>query len=234
MRAYCVALQLGDGRRHSVGETSGAEVKLEIVGPMIIRMNRVCAAIISGIMVVATVIQVEPMALVHPLLVAKPTTPKPENKRHADPMLGHKSEEQMEQRVKEFFLQYERANSSSDVSQIGGLYADTFMFGGPNGIQAVKKEDFIKVVPKMKTHFSSMGLSETQLQTVEVNPLDSNYLLAKVVWRVKFRNSSGSKHVNACATYILVRGRGDALSIVFQIDHQDLASLIKEQQNTQQ
>jgi hypothetical protein len=149
-------------------------------------------------------------------------------------MLGHKSEEQMEQRVKEFFLQYERANSSSDVSEIGGLYADTFMFGGPNGVQAVKKEDFLKVVPKMKPHFSSMGLSETLLQTVEANPLDANYLLAKVAWRMNFRNSSGSKQVNAFATYILLRGPGDALSIVVQIDHQDLASVIKEQQNTQQ
>ena len=140
----------------------------------------------------------------------------------------------MDQRVKEFFLKYEKANSSSDTSGITGLYADTFMFGGPNGVQAVKKEDFLKVVPKMKVHFFSMGLSETQLQTVEANPLDSKYLLATVVWRMKLRNASGSKHVEASATYVLVRGQGDALSIVFQIDHQDLASVIKGQQGTQQ
>ena len=166
-----------------------------------------------------------------PLLVATPT-PKPEIKCDEDRMLGHKSEEQMEQRVKEFFLQYERANSSSDVAEIGELYADTFMFGGPNGVQTVKKEDFLKVVPKMKTHFSSMGLSETQLQTVEAKPLDSNYLLAKVAWRMKLQSLSGSKHVNTFATYILVRGSGDALSIILQIDHQDLASVIKEQQES--
>lgn len=140
----------------------------------------------------------------------------------------------MDQRVKEFFLQYKKANSSSDVFGISSLYADTFMFGGPNGVQAVKKEDFLNVVPKMKVHFSSMGISETQLQTVEANPLDSKYLLATVVWRMKLRNASGSKHVDASATYILVRGHGDALAIVFQIDHQDLASVIKGQQNTQQ
>ncbi len=169
-------------------------------------------------------------ALVHPLLFVKPTR----NLKDRDRIPGYKSEEQMDQRVKEFFLQYERANSSSDVSAIGGLYADTFMFGGPNGVQAVRKEDFLKVVPKMKAHFSSMGLSETQLQTVEANPLDSKYLLAKVAWTIKFRNSSGSKHVDAFATYVMVRDQGDALSIVFQIDHQDMASVIKEQQNTQQ
>ena len=200
-----------------------------MVGRKVIRMNSVCAAIISGIVALATVIQVMPMALVHPLLFAKLTS-RSEIKSNSDLMPGHKREEQMDQRVKEFFLQYERANSSSDVSGISGLYADTFMFGGPNGVQAVKKEDFLKAIPKMKTHFSSMGLSETQLQAVEANPLDSKYLLAKVVWRVSFRNSSRSKHVDTSATYVLVQGNGDELSIAFQIDHQDLASVIKEQQ----
>jgi ketosteroid isomerase-like protein len=139
----------------------------------------------------------------------------------------------MEQRVKEFFLEYEKANSYSDVSAIGNLYADTFMFAGPNGVQAVKNADFLKAVPKMKMHFSSRGLSETKLQSVEAKPLDSKYLLATVVWRMKISNSSGRKDVDASATYVLVRGQGDALSIVLQIDHQDLASVIQGQQNIQ-
>ena len=138
----------------------------------------------------------------------------------------------MDQRVKEFFLQYERANSCSDVSGIGDLYADTFMFGGPNGVQAVKKEDFLKVIPKMKAHFASMGLSETHLQTVEATPLSTKYLLVKAAWRMTIRNSSGDKHVDAFASYILLRGPADVLSIVFQIDHQDLASVLGDQQNT--
>ena len=137
----------------------------------------------------------------------------------------------MDQRVKEFFLQYERANSSSNMSLIGDLYADTFMFGGPHGVQAVKKEDFLKVVPRLKRHLSSMGLVETQLHSVETKPLDSKYLLANVGWRMTVRSSSGHKNVDAIATYVLLRGQGDVLSIVFQIDHQDLASVIKDQQN---
>jgi ketosteroid isomerase-like protein len=138
----------------------------------------------------------------------------------------------MDQRVKEFFLQYQRANSSTDVSAVGELYADTFMFGGPNGVQTVKKDDFLRVIPKMKAHFSSIGLFETQLQSVETSPISSKYLLAKATWRMTIRNSSGHKHVDTFATYILLRGQDDVLSIVFQIDHQDLASVLKDQQNT--
>ena len=149
-------------------------------------------------------------------------------------MLAHKTEEKMDQRVKEFFLLYERANSSSDVSGISALYADMFMFGGPNGVQAVNKGDFLKVVPKRKAYFSSMGISETQLESVEIDPIDSKYLLAKVAWKMKLQNSSVSKTLDIFATYILVRGSGDELSIVFQIDHQDLTSAVKILQSTQQ
>jgi len=140
----------------------------------------------------------------------------------------------MEQVVEEFFRRYERANCSSDVAGIGGLYAETFMFGGTNGIQTVRKEDFLKVIPKMKSHFSSMGLSETRLQSVEASILDSRFMLAKVGWRMTLRQSLGSRDLDTFATYVLERGDGDALAIVFQIDHQDLASVIKEMQNTQE
>jgi len=139
----------------------------------------------------------------------------------------------MYQRIKDFFLQYETATSSSNVASIADLYADTFMFGGPHGIQTVKKEDFLKVVPKMKSHMSSMGLVKTQFNNVETYPLDSKYLLAKVGWIMTVRNSYGPKRVDALATYVLFRGPDDVLSIVFQIDHQDLASVIKDQQNAE-
>lgn len=137
----------------------------------------------------------------------------------------------MDQVVRNFFEQYERANSASDLLLIGSLYADTFMFGGPNGVQAIKKEDFLRVVPRMKAHFMSMGLSETRLHSVDASAIDSRYLLAKVGWRMTLRNSTGDgKNLDTFATYILERRHGDALAIVFQIDHQDLATLIMNQQ----
>ena len=166
-------------------------------------------------------------------ILAKPTS-KLGIGNDADLRLWHKRGDKMDRRVEELFLKYEKANSTSDVSEIGQLYADTFLFGGPNGAQAVKKEDFLKVVPKRKAYFSSMGLSETQLESVEVNPLDAKYLLAKVAWKMKLESSVGCRHLETFATYVLMRGNGDALSIVFQFDHQDLASVIKELQGTQQ
>ena len=133
---------------------------------------------------------------------------------------------QMIDQVKEFFARYEGANSSSDAGTIGALYADIFMFGGANGVQVIRREDFLKVVPKRKAYFSSLGLSETKLHSVEAEPMSSKYVQAKVTWRMTLRDESGRRNVDALATYVLMRGNGEELSIVFQVDHQDLAAEI--------
>ena len=139
----------------------------------------------------------------------------------------------MDQQVKQFLEQYERANASSDLTTIGTLYADTFMFAGPKGVQAVKKDDFLKVVPKMKAHFAQMGLSETRLHSIETTALDLKYALAKTAWKITVRNPNGStKNLDALATYILERRDAGNLAIVVQIDHQDLATAIEAHRNT--
>jgi hypothetical protein len=41
--------------------------------------------------------------------------------------------------AEEFFRRYEQANDNFDVQLIAKLYAETFMFGNPQGVQAIKK-----------------------------------------------------------------------------------------------
>jgi hypothetical protein len=140
----------------------------------------------------------------------------------------------MDEGAKGFFQRYEALNSSSDAARIGELYADAFLFGGPGGVQAVRKEDFLKIIPKMKAYFSSLGVCETRLQTVETTALDPKYLLARVCWKIKLQTPSSPKDLDALASYILARGTEGAFSIVFQIDHQDLASAIKDEDKAQE
>jgi hypothetical protein len=52
--------------------------------------------------------------------------------------------------VKEFFDGYERANTDFEPQRIATFYADVFMFGAPQGAQSVKKEDFVRVLPRRK------------------------------------------------------------------------------------
>ena len=130
--------------------------------------------------------------------------------------------------VEEFFRSYEQANNDFDVQLIAKLYTETFMFGNPQGVQAVKKEDFIKVLPRRKDFMKTAGLVSSRIDSVEASTLDSKYILVKTVWNMLFRTSNGGAVARkTSATYIL-SSSGDSFEIVFQVDHQDLMKIVQE------
>ena len=123
--------------------------------------------------------------------------------------------------VELFFSGYEQANSS--VEEIAACYADAFMFGGPAGVQCVKKEDFLKVIPRRKELFRAQGLLSSKISSVESSRLDRRYTLAKVIWNMCFdRGTSEPILMEIAASYILSQTQ-EGVQIAFQIDHQDLA-----------
>ena len=134
----------------------------------------------------------------------------------------------MDLEVKSFFAGYETANAIFDVEQIAACYADAFMFGGPEGVQCVKKDDFLKVLPRRKDFFRSQGLVSSTIESLEVSALDSKYTLVRVIWDMTFdRGSAEPAHSRNAASYILSR-TADGLRIVFQIDHQDLRERVRD------
>lgn len=131
-------------------------------------------------------------------------------------------------RVKEFFDGYERANAEFEVERMASLYADVFMFGDRRGTQSVKKEDFVRVLPRRKEFFKSVGLVSSKAASLEVSQLDSKYVLVKVVWTMRFESSTREPvDTQNSATYILSIV-GDSFQIVFQVDHQDLTKRLQE------
>src|SRR5436190_9112242 len=130
--------------------------------------------------------------------------------------------------VKSFFEGYETANAVFDVEQIAACYADVFLFGGPENVQCVKKEDFLKLLPRRKEFFRSRGLVSSNIASLETSTLDSKYTLVKVVWNMRFERSA-SEPISSqnAASYILSR-TDDRSQIVFQIDHQDLSKRLQE------
>lgn len=139
----------------------------------------------------------------------------------------------MDELVKAFFEAYEKANSTSDFAAIGDLYGETFLFAGRDAAQSVRRVDFLKVIPRMKDHFASLGLTGSRLSSVETTQLSPRYALAKVGWAMTLRTANGVvKNVDTLATYVLQRGDHDKLSIVFQLDHQDLAAVVNQARNS--
>jgi hypothetical protein len=54
------------------------------------------------------------------------------------------------------------------------------MFADPQRVQSVKKEDFVKVLPKRKELFKSVGLVSSNIESLETSKLDSKFGLS--VW----------------------------------------------------
>ena len=133
----------------------------------------------------------------------------------------------MDEKVREFFARYEKANTEFDVPEIASLYADVFLFGGPQGVQSIKKDDFVKVLPRRKDFFKSLGLASSKVKRIEASELDSNYILTKVVWKMRIDGvDKAPAEIETSATYVLWNS-GNCLQIVFQVDHQDLAKKIQ-------
>jgi hypothetical protein len=130
--------------------------------------------------------------------------------------------------VTNFFAIYEKSISEAAVSTVATLYSDVFMFGGPRGVQSVKKEDFLKLLPGRKAYFKSIGLEQSTVASIDEISLDARYILARVVWKMTLNNSAkASRQFETKATYILEVKSGTPV-IIMQLDHQDLGEKINE------
>jgi hypothetical protein len=130
--------------------------------------------------------------------------------------------------IQQFFHEYEKANAEFDVQKIAACCAEVFFFAGPAGIQVVRKEDFVKVLPRRKEFFRSSGLVSSEIANLEISALDSRYILTRAAWRMRFERGAAEPLVSEnFATYILSL-TDDGFEIVFQIDHQDLAKKVAE------
>jgi hypothetical protein len=131
-------------------------------------------------------------------------------------------------RVKRFFEEYEKATNVTDVEMLSSQYADTFMFGGLQGVQSIKKEDFLRVIPKRKGFFTSVGLKTTKLVSLEESRLDDRYFMIKACWKMRFEKDLHKPVEDEIfATYVIFL-ENNSLRIVFQIDHQDLQTRVQE------
>lgn len=130
--------------------------------------------------------------------------------------------------VREFFDEYARATGSLDLAVLGSAYGDIFMFASPGGVQAIKRDDFLKVVPKRGAFFRAAGLAASEVRRLEETRLDDEHTMVKAYWSLRFEKDPGRSFVEEiAATYVLRRQEG-AWQIVFQLDHQDLRKRVQE------
>jgi len=136
--------------------------------------------------------------------------------------------QQVTGRVKTFFDQYESNLGASDPTATAGQYGESFIFSGPQGTQAVKKDDFVKVLPKRQGYFHSLGLRSSRVVALEEASVDDRCVLVKAQWRLQFGSApAAGRDLDVVATYLL-QEHPDGLRIVFQMDHDDLTKRVHE------
>ena len=79
--------------------------------------------------------------------------------------------------IREFFDGYAKATGSLDLAFFESAYGETFMFAGPGGVQAVKRDDFLKVVPKRAVFFRATGLVASEIRKLEETRLDEQHTM---------------------------------------------------------
>ncbi len=130
--------------------------------------------------------------------------------------------------VKAFFAQYESNLAASDLAAIAAQYGESFVFSGPQGTQTVRRDDFVKVLPKRQSLFKSIGLRSSRVLALQEAGFDSHCVLVKTQWRMQFGSTTASiQDLDVSSTYLLQQ-QSDGLRIVFQLDHDDLTRRVQE------
>src|SRR5438445_12853869 len=130
--------------------------------------------------------------------------------------------------IREFFDAYAKATGSLDLAFLGTAYGDTFMFASPSGIQAVKRDDFLKVVPKRGAFFRAAGLVASEVRRLEETRLDETHTMVQTRWTLRFEKEPGRPIIDEIAATYILRRQETSLQIVFQLDHQDLTKRLEE------
>ncbi len=120
--------------------------------------------------------------------------PLPELRVNMRGINGMKAESAMAEaskQIREFFDAYAKATASIDLAFFESAYGDTFMFASPGGVQAVKRDDFLKVVPKRAAFFRAAGLVGSEISRLEEMGLDETHTLIQTHWRLRFEKDPG-------------------------------------------
>jgi hypothetical protein len=132
------------------------------------------------------------------------------------------------ERVKAFFDQYESNIGGSDPAAIAAQYGQSFVFAGPQGAQAARRDDFVKVLPSRQGFFKSVGLRSSRVVALEEASFDDRCVLVRAQWRMQFGSAAAPvPDLDLFATYLLQQ-QPDGLRIVFQLDHDDLKKRVQE------
>lgn len=127
-----------------------------------------------------------------------------------------------------FFADYEQVTQTPGSDRVSRLYAESFLFAGPDGARTLSRDELRKVAPKREGYFKTLGLTASRIVDLQEQALDERYSLVRAEWRMTFTSpDTDPRDVTLAATYLL-SDTPDGPRIVLQIDHQDFVERVRE------
>jgi hypothetical protein len=138
-----------------------------------------------------------------------------------------------ETHVSRFLALYARETAEDNLPAVVSHFADTFLFAGPSGAQAVRASDFAAALPKRKALFDSLGSRPSELTAIQETSLDSRYVLARTTWRFTFiRDHSPAQQFETDSTFLIDTGLpGTAESdfkFLLYLPHHDIMQILRD------
>jgi hypothetical protein len=107
-----------------------------------------------------------------------------------------------------------------------GQFADPFMSADPGGVTMVPKAAFLAALPAREKLFASVGATGMRLTGITETPLDDHYILVDTRWETE-PATGDTEPLSLSSAYILRRTEDHRLQVVFYLNHQDLAEVIR-------
>lgn len=119
-----------------------------------------------------------------------------------------------------FFARYAELSMSDRPEALAGVYAPTFIVGGPDGSQAFANDDrFLEWLRQVAAFNREHGLRAFEVVAVRDTVLSPLHTLATVTWGVRFEKT-GDRRIEFEIAYLLEKA-GDEWRILSYISRSD-------------
>nr|AQQ75073.1 hypothetical protein [uncultured bacterium] len=124
--------------------------------------------------------------------------------------------------IVQFFSDFDDASRNEDWMRCGDMFAQQFLTMDPTSATPVARDNLVAFLPHRKSIFNRAGATGTTLGSLDVEPLDSNHVLARTTWDVVFDRDHDP--VALRSTFIL--RREDRWRIAVYLNHDSLLELL--------
>lgn len=122
--------------------------------------------------------------------------------------------------LEQFFSRYAELSRAQQPEALAGLYAPTFIVGGPEGSQAFANDShFLEWLGQVAAFNREHGMRNLAVLSIESLELSPVHTLATVKWGARF-DKTADRTIEFAISYLLERSNGDwrILSYISQTD----------------